>query len=109
MAAKRPESVGGPVFHSRCNQQLSDARDEVAYLRAQVRGLQERNDRLVEALARRYDAQLQLPVEPYTPATMPDSFVPATDTGLNAWWAAVGNSPRIASPVKEDKVPAPNS
>lgn len=99
------------MFHGRCDQQLSDARDEVAYLRAQVRGLQERNDRLVEALARKFDVPLQLPMEPYAtdPAPTPDATGPTTDTGLNAWWAAVGNSPRIASPVKEKVEPAPNS
>jgi len=88
-------------FHRKCQ-------DDITYLRAQVRGLQERNDRLVEALARKEGALLQLPIEPYPPVPVPEVVGPTTDTGLNAWWAAVGGSPRIATPVKEEKV-APNS
>lgn len=96
-------------LHKRCQAQLFTLEDEVKYLRSQVRGLQERNDRLVEALARKSDALLQLPVEPYAPGPVPEVPGPTTDTGLNEWWAAVGGSPRIATPVKEDKVPAPNA
>lgn len=107
------------MFHGKCVRQLRSyvkqfhdyatrTQDDIAYLRAQVRGLQERNDRLVEALSRREGTQLQLPVDSWAP---PDASAPGptTDTGLNQWWKAVGNSPRISSPVKEDKVPAPNS
>lgn len=99
------------MFHKKCEDRIAEYvrrhNDDLTYYRSLVRGLQERNDRLVEALARKFDVELRLPVEPYTPA--PEVPGPTTDTGLNSWWAAVGNSPRIATPVKEKVEPAPNS
>lgn len=100
------------MFHRKYLQMFKDyadrTQDDISYLRAQVRGLQERNDRLVEALARKEGVPLQLPIEPYSPVPVPEVAGPTTDTGLNAWWAAVGGSPKVATPVKEEKV-APNS
>lgn len=103
------------MFHKKCEDRIAECvrrhNDDLTYYRSQIRSLQERNDRLVEALARKSDVPLQLPMKSYAtdPAPTPDATGPTTDTGLNAWWAAVGNSPRIASPVKEKVEPAPNS
>lgn len=99
------------MFHNKCLQMLKGAQDEVAYLRAQVRGLQERNDRLVEALARKEGVPLQLPIEPYAPRPAEEAppFVPprGREAG-DSWWRSMVAGHRISSPVPEEKV-APNS
>lgn len=89
---------------------------EVAFLRRQVIALSERNDRLIEALARKSDVPLVLPsvYAPPEAIQVPDTAPtvtipgPTTDRGLNDWWHAVGASPKISTPVKESSVPAPD-
>lgn len=90
-------------FHKRCQA-------EIEFLRRQVRGLQERNDRLVESLARKEGAQLQLPIESYQ-AREPEPG-PASGPGaevVNTWWRSMCAGGRISSPVPEEKVSAPNN
>lgn len=100
-------------LHKQCREQRDALTDEVKYLRSQVRALQERCDRLVEAVARREGTQLQLPIEPY-PLREPEPAPvegPASGPGagpVNTWWRSMCAGGRISTPVPEEKV-APNS
>ena len=75
----------------------------VAFLERQVEGLQERNDRLTEALAQRSGIDLVLPrtVHPPEPAPGPVGGNGAEE--VNTWWKSMNSGGKIASPVKTSK------
>jgi len=84
--------------------------DALALERRRVQQLQERNDRLTEALTRKEGGQLNLPIEPVyrAPEAAPEG--PASGPGaevVNGWWRSMCAGGRISSPVVEAKVPAP--
>lgn len=87
---------------------IANLEEQVAFLRAQVTSLGERNDRLMEALAQRSGIDLVLPIAPRPAEPAPEPLVPAAKA--DAWWKAntqLGHT--IATPPKEEKVSAPKS
>ena len=98
-------------LHKRCQAERDTLADEVKYLRRAVDRLQERNDRLVEALSRKDGVQLSLPIEPHTPPTDGSGDAPILEMmarankGVGEWARAMNSGHSIATPVKEVSAP----
>ena len=83
-------------------------------MRDQVRMLQANNHRLTVALAQKFDVPLvlespELPVrlsEPAPPEPTREQIA-AQSRALDGWWRANTSGHTVATPPKEEKVPAP--
>lgn len=84
-------------------------REEISFLRQQVRGLQERNDRLVEALTAKSDAPVIMssvyaPPEPSTMAETLEQAISKLPPPSSPWFSHVNAGHGIATPVNEKQV-----
>jgi cell division septum initiation protein DivIVA len=103
-----------------------DLKDEIVFLRQQVLMLQERNDRLTEALARKSDVHLSIPSVPvmaetsdkplfqppaFTVSTVPSDaeVLAARARSIDGWWRDMTSGGKVATPPQEQKVSAPQN
>lgn len=82
-------------------------KERIKFLEEQWKAERERNDRLTEAICMKSGIDLVLPIAPRPAEPAPEPLVPAAKA--DAWWKANVSGHSIATPPKEEKVPAPQS